>query len=77
MSRLNTQLIVVLLPTKGPVHENPSVQPAPSPIWDIPLTIQDCWLPTARLPAFLIAPNCFFLPALSPPYLSPASLIDA
>ena len=26
---------------------------------DIPLTIQDCWLPTAHLPAFLIASNRF------------------
>ncbi|EPQ15317.1 F-box only protein 31 [Myotis brandtii] len=33
---------------------------------DIPLTIQDCWLPTAHLPACLIAPS-----------LSPDTLIDA
>ena len=30
---------------------------------DIPLTIQDCWLPTVHLPAFLITPNLFCLPA--------------
>ncbi|EPQ02200.1 39S ribosomal protein L1, mitochondrial [Myotis brandtii] len=30
---------------------------------DIPLTIQDCWLQTIRLPACLIAPNRFCLPA--------------
>ena len=30
---------------------------------DIPLTIQDCCIPTAHLLAFLVAPNCFCLSA--------------
>ena len=37
---------------------------------DIPLTIKDCWLPTAHLPAFLIAPIHFCLPALTTPLLA-------
>ena len=49
-------------------------QPAPSPIWDIPLTIQDCWFPTSRLPAFFIVPNCFCLPAWLMSNCSPESL---
>ena len=46
----------------GPLEGCPTAHLGPIHL-DIPLTIQDCWLPTARLPVFLIASNHFCLPA--------------
>ena len=38
-------------------ESGPSAWPACSPIWDIPLAVQDCWLLTTCLPALPDHPN--------------------